>query len=78
MAEQHTAEKLFRERQIVCTPSLTATLTALQPGDYVHCGKTWAYGTIRQMASNLGVSIQTKRTSKGITILRTLEVPEPK
>lgn len=64
------------ERQIINLPSLTETLRSLEPGDHVHCGDLWTYGTIRQTASNLGISIKTKRSPKGITILRALEVPE--
>jgi hypothetical protein len=69
-------EKLFRERAIISAPSLSATLRSLEPGDYVHCGTNWSYATIRQTASNHGISIQTKRTSKGITVLRPFDFPE--
>jgi hypothetical protein len=71
-----TKDELFRERSIISVPSLSATLRSLEPGDYVHCGTNWSYATIRQTASNHGVSIQTKRTSKGITVLRPFDFPE--
>jgi len=67
----------WRQREIVKAPSLSETLKSLEPGDYVHCGLQWGYGTIRETASKLGVRIQTKRSAKGITVLRTPEIPEP-
>jgi hypothetical protein len=73
-----TGQSPFIERKIVFRPDLTATLKSLEPGNYVHCGLQWGYGTIRETASKLGISIQTRRTSKGITVMRSLEVPEPK
>lgn len=69
---------MTKEMPIVMTPNLTATLQSLEPGNYVHCGKHWSHGTIRQMASNLGISITTKRSDAGITVMRQLEIPEPK
>jgi hypothetical protein len=64
---------LMPERPIVLTPSLTETLRSLSPGDYVNIGTTWAYSTVRQTASTLGVSIRTTRNSKGITVMRQLD-----
>lgn len=69
---------MTKEKPIAMVPSLTATLMSLEPGDYVHCGKHWTHGTIRQTASNLGISIATKRGDAGITVMRALEIPEPK
>jgi hypothetical protein len=69
---------MMRERPIISVPCLTQTLKSLEPGDYVHVGQHWAYGTIRQTASTLKISICTKQTKKGITIMRAPEIPEPK
>jgi hypothetical protein len=80
MTELRTSEKKFPfiERKIVLRPDLTATLKSLEPGDYVHCGIQWGYGTIREIASKLGISISTRRSGRGITVMRNIEVPEPK
>lgn len=80
MSDPLTNEKevTLRERPIVSTPSLTSTLMSLNPGDFVHCGSLWSYGTIRETASKLGVKIATRRSGKNITVMRAIELPEPK
>jgi hypothetical protein len=66
----------MRERPIISMPSLTQTLKSLAPGDYVHIGDLWSYGVIRQTASTLSIGIATKRTEKGITVMRKIDIPE--
>lgn len=67
----------LRKRKVISEPSLTATLKTLEPGDYVQLGNRWSYGTVRQTASMLRMSISTKRNDKGIVAIRMFEIPEP-
>lgn len=65
----------LRERCVIHEPSLTKTLQSLEPGDFVRLGSRWSYGTVRQTASQLKISIKCKRDGAKISVVRYQDLP---